>query len=158
LKSGPLPKAASLKRLSGNPGKRAILDAPKPPPKRLRVPAWLSDAAKAAWRDLSPVLFESGLLTSGDKMTLALLCEAFADYREASMKVKERGKILTSEKGGLYQNPWLAVRAKAFDQVCRLAGQFGLDPSSRGRLDVPSEPQQLSLAEILFEGQKDDDS
>ena len=71
---GPKPKPPALKLLEGNPGKRAIPDAPKPPPLAPPAPEWAKllpgkrdvvvrrDAA-TEWRRVVPVLDHLGLLS-----------------------------------------------------------------------------------------------
>jgi len=150
---GRKPKPAALRRAQGNPGKRPIPEEPqlRRPARAPYAPRWLSEEAKAEWRRIAPLLLEAGLLTEADYTALALYCQAYARWRKAEEKLAEQGEILESARGGLYQNPWLAVANRAWDQIRKSLAEFGMTPSSRLRVAVAREPEK-SLAELLFEG------
>jgi P27 family predicted phage terminase small subunit len=42
--------------------------------------------------------------------------------------------LKSTETGGIYQNPYLHVANKAWDQVNKLLAQFGLTPAERTRV------------------------
>lgn len=98
---------------------------------------------------MAPALFELGLLTSIDETLLALLCQAVADFAEARGKLAEQGKIIMSPNGYPIINPWQSLSNKAYEQIVKVASEFGLSPSSRTRLTV-DEPMD-ELAALLFE-------
>lgn len=49
----------------------------------------------------------------------------------------------------MYQNPWLAVANRAWEQLRKVEAEFGMTPSSRSRVTAVSSYKQLSLAEQL---------
>ncbi len=87
-----------------------------------------------------------------DKYALGGFCVSAGRYIEANTKLQETGgPILTSkETGNLYQNPWLHIANKAWDQMRQMFSEFGLTPAERARLHVPREPEEPTLAEQLF--------
>jgi len=91
-----------------------------------------------------------GLYTDVDYAALAMYCQAWGRWVEAERKVQEQGEILESDRGGLYQNPWLHVANKAWDQMRKVLAEFGFTPSSRSRLQVEPRDEEPSLAEQLF--------
>lgn len=150
----PLPSA--IKELRGNPGKRPI-NKLEPSPRRAlpRCPAHLDDEARRAWRRLSRDLYDAGVLTAVDRDLLAAYCQAFSRWVNAELKVRATGEVIKTTNGNLIQNPYLGIANRAIDQMARLAGEFGLTPSSRAHLKV--EPaKERSLADILFDGSVED--
>lgn len=149
---GRKPKPTKLKALEGNPGHRALnanepqLEVPDQVP---YAPRHLSHEAKREWRRVVSVLMDVGLYTDVDRAALAMYCQAWGRWVEAEKKVKEKGEIITSEEGGMYQNPWLAVANRAWEQLRKVEAEFGMTPSSRSRVTAMSSYKQLSLAEEL---------
>lgn len=149
---GRKPKPTALKILAGNPGKRPLNGCePKPPVPAHppRVPRHLNKEARREWRRIVKVLIDLGLYTEVDRAALAMYCQAWGRWVEAERTVRELGEVLVSPKGGLYQNPWLHVANKAWEQLNKMLSEFGLTPSSRTRLVVERDDEP-SLADILF--------
>ena len=107
------------------------------------MPKWLSEAAKSQWSVMSPKLEAAGLLTDLDEATLALYCEAFARFRQASEALALDGTVTTAANGMLMQSPWLAIANKAHDQMVKLLIEFGMSPSSRSRVTV-QQPEEIN--------------
>lgn len=81
---GPAPKPTALKRLQGNPGKRALNESePRPAATLPRCPSHLQGEARAEWRRVARALHESGLLTQVDRAALAELRERVLALVEA---------------------------------------------------------------------------
>jgi P27 family predicted phage terminase small subunit len=144
-----------LKKLSGNPGKRP-LNPGEPhfdvPGRMLNAPDWLDEEAQDVWRELGSLLLKTGLFTVVDKWALAMFASAAGRFIKGNRKLQETGgEILTSEEtGNFYQNPWLHVVNRAWDQMRQMFGEFGLTPAERSRLTVAVAEEELSLAEELF--------
>ncbi len=153
MKPGPKPKPTELKRRAGNPGGRPLnIHEPQPGKAKPRCPVFLSPQAKREWKKALPKLYDAGLLTEIDGYVFGLLCEAWASWQGALVKLRDTGgAVLVSRKtGSYYQNPWVHERNKAFDQFLKLAAEFGMTPSARSRIRVSPEKDK-SLAEVLFE-------
>lgn len=123
----------AVKRLNGNPGKRPLPEnEPEPDRTPPTCPAWLTAEAKREWRRVAPELERLGLLTCVDGAALASYCQSYARYVQADKqcKVNEACKHLAF--------------VKAF------CTEFGLTPSSRGRMSIPGKaPEQDPLDKML---------
>ena len=98
-------------------------------------PKDLTPEGEELWRNLGKMLLDVGLFTAGDAIALEMLCISYGRMKQANRKVVETGTVLKStETGGIYQNPYLHVANKAWDQVNKLLSQFGLTPAERTRV------------------------
>ena len=113
-----------------NPNEPVPLDEAPPCPEHLET------LAKVEWGRMADKLHRIGLLTEIDGTALAMYCVAYGRWVQALEHVKTEEPVLLSENGGKYQNPWLAVSNKAFDQMAKLLVEFGMTPSSRSRVSV----------------------
>jgi len=153
MRPGPPPKPTRLKKLAGNPGKRALNPheprpaAPERPP---YAPRFLNREAQREWRRIVKPLLQLGLYTELDHAALAMYCQAWGRWVEAETKVLEEGEVLSSDKGNLYQNPWRYVANQSWDQMRKMLATFGLTPADRSRLVVPEPEEKDELAELLF--------
>lgn len=95
-------------------------------------------------------LMTLGVLTTVDRAALAAYCVAYSRWAEAERQVTRLGTIVKTANGNLIQNPYLAVANRAMEQLSRLAGEFGMTPSSRSRVQVQPADEGMSLAELLF--------
>jgi P27 family predicted phage terminase small subunit len=154
---GPAPKPTALKKLAGNPGKRPLNEnEPKPQAVHLHAPAHLTEVARAEWRRITPELYRLGLLTVIDRSFLAGYCESWADWIEAEKHLKDEGKVLETDKGYKYINPWVTEKNKALEKMHKFGVEFGFSPSSRTRIKLESNDKGLTLAEMLFTGVEDE--
>lgn len=151
---GRKPKPTRAKALAGNPGKRTLNhNVPQPDQVIPRCPSHLSAEAKREWHRLVKVLHKAGLLTKVDRGALALYCQAWGRWVEAERSLQTVGLVVLSAKGGLYQNPMLAIANKAMDQMHRLGAEFGMNPSARMRLSI-SPPEEMDELEALLFGRR----
>ena len=151
---GPAPKPTALKRLQGNPGKRALPKGePRPAAGKVpTAPRWLSEEAKKEWRRIAPRLWRVGLLTEVDGIGLGMLCEALAQYVAAKAQLERDGMLARSDKGNLYQHPAVGMMTSARGDVFKWAREFGMTPASRSRIALESPKEEESLADLLFGG------
>lgn len=148
---GPAPKPTALKRLQGNPGKRALNESePRPAATLPRCPTHLQGEARAEWKRVARALHESGLLTQVDRAALAIYCQAWARWVKAEAQVARHGEVVKSAAGNVMQNPYLSIANRAMKQVQLMAREFGMTPSARSQIKIQplDEP---SLADLLFE-------
>jgi P27 family predicted phage terminase small subunit len=135
---GPSPQPTALKVLRGNPGhQRLNRREPKPRPVAPKCPAWLDHDAKREWRRILPELDRVGLLTSVDMAALAGYCQAFSRWKEAERVLTEEGLVFSTEKGYLVPRPEVAIAKTYLGFVKTFCAEFGLTPSSRGRMTLP---------------------
>jgi P27 family predicted phage terminase small subunit len=150
---GRKPKPTALKELAGNPGKRALNHKePKPVAGIPACPNHLRGAERTEWKRLIAELDEMKLLSKVDRAELALCCSAWGMYVKACNKIKKQGEVIISDQGGMYQNPWIAIRNKSMEQVHRFYTEFGLTPSSRARVKVDAPSEEEELEKMLFGG------
>lgn len=135
---GRKPKPTAIKQLEGNPGKRPLPQEPvfgsafpDEPPK------WLSQEAKRLWKELVPQLRSiPGLIQCVDVSAVELLCESYAQWREAALILQKEGQTFTTPNGYVQQRPEVAIAQKNAKLVKELCAEFGLTPSSRSRINL----------------------
>ncbi len=135
---GKKPKPVVLKQLEGNPGKRPLnLNEPKPLPIAPECPEELKPLAKKIWNRFYPELEILGLLTIIDEMAFAGLCQNYAIYLETEKFLEENGRVIRTRSGAIKARPEVAIANNALNFVKAFAAEFGLTPSSRGRIYLP---------------------
>jgi len=145
---GTKPKPVKLKLLEGNPGRRKLnMDEPKPAPIAPECPDWLLDDAKEEWKEMSATLERLGILTSIDKAAFAGYCQSYAKWKKAEEFIKKFGftyKIPKKDKEGnvvsifIAAFPEVSIARSSLEHVRQFCAEFGLTPSSRGRMSLPS--------------------
>lgn len=122
------------------------------PGRMLTPPRDLGDDGAALWRSLGKLLLDVGLLTHGDMLALEMLCLSYDRMKRANQEVLIKGEVLLSDKGNYYQNPWLSIANKAWDQVKSMLAEFGLTPAERTRVMavVRNGEEESDLAKALF--------
>ncbi len=147
---GPKPKPTSLKELQGNPGHRPLnknQPKPKTPVKKHRG---MEPVQKRFWDDHAPELERLQVLTGIDTAAFRLMAEHYALAIKSSKRLHDEG-LTVRGKDGEKKNPLAQIfkdNAMAFKAF---AVEFGMTPSSRTRLKLPEEAEQLSLAAQLFQ-------
>lgn len=127
------------------------------PPAVLTPPAELSEDGKAEWLRVAPMLSVAGVLTEGDRTTLYAYCAAFSSWMQvqrliAKIKAKDptfEGILIRSAKNNLMANPLIGIANKHMNDCVRLAGELGLTPASRARMNF-AEPPDDDPAEEFF--------
>ena len=117
-------------------------------------PEELNPDGEALWRSLGKRLLDRGLFTHGDYVALELLCVAYGRMKEANRMVAKTGTVHLSKNGNYFQNPYLGVANRAWDQVKSMLAEFGLTPAERTRVlaAIRENEKEESLAELLFGG------
>jgi phage terminase small subunit len=112
---GDRPKPTSLKLIAGNPGKRALNDRePHTGEFDLSPPDEMTEAARAHWERLAPMLVQSGVMQTSDRDILFAYCETFAVFIAGT----KEGKVNVSLVGQLRQ----------------MLGEMGMTPATRSRI------------------------
>ena len=154
MKSGPKPQHPTLKKLRGNPGQRKLNeDFPKPDPTRPACPRWLDKEAKAEWKRIVPALHEVGMITKVDRTALAGYCSAYSRWRRAEEALRDGFTyqyIDTGFKTKEAVKPEVKIAQESLKQVRMFCAEFGLTPSSRGRMQVPDLPKGEDEMEKLL--------
>lgn len=137
-------KPTAIRRIEGNPGKRPLNeDEPEPLVRDTRPPAHLDRQAKQVWRVVAPELDRLGLLTTVDEEVLAGYCIAASQVRKAMKLLSKEGFTIQTKTGYLQQRPEVAILQKSLQLLRAFAAEFGFTPSSRTRLSVPKNGEDL---------------
>ena len=156
------PKPTAIKKLEGNPGKRPLNQLePLPDPTPPTCPSWLPYQARAEWKRIVPELERLGLLTMVDRAALAGYCEAYARWMKAAKELKtgftndELAETKETRDGQTIiivkreKKPEVDIAKDALNQVKAFCVEFGLTPSSRGKMSVPGKADQDPLDKLL---------
>lgn len=155
---GRKPKPPALKILEGNPGKRPINTAAPVPRKDLKAkaPVWLESEAKREWRRVAPELERLGLLSHLDQQALAQYCQAYARWRAAEEVLSREGLTYeyTNKAGAvnILARPEVGISNAAQKIMRAICVEFGMTPSSRGRLVLPDAASEDDLERFLGDG------
>lgn len=150
--AAPYPKPTVLKILEGNPGKRPLnKNEPRPIPIAPKCPWWLKKdkIAYNEWKRVSGELERLGLLTCIDGTALAAYCKCYARWRRAEDKLDKEGQVVRFRTGYKAQSPYVNIAEKYLKLMKDFMIQFGLTPSARGRMSLPSESEEDPLEELL---------
>lgn len=140
--ANPRPKPTALKILEGNPGRRPLpKKEPKPALALMPCPQYLKadSIAYEEWNRIVPELYNLGLLTKIDRAALELYCSQYSIYRQSFETLNSEGLITTNIRNGDKAHPSAQIAREAAKVIKAIAVEFGLTPSSRARISVPSE-------------------
>ncbi|MFD1507960.1 phage terminase small subunit P27 family [Lacimonas salitolerans] len=138
-------KPPALRALTGG---KVAPDAPEVARLRdLDPPAFLSDQAAQHWPDLAGLLSDMGIAANSDRIALALLCEALAEWIEAGQTIAKYGATYqaVTEAGAVMHraHPAVAQRADSARRVQSLLAEFGMTPAARSKVsglpDLPGD-------------------
>ena len=166
---GPKPLPSNVHLLRGNPSKLPVADLVDGLQAEVEIPncpRHLLPEARKEWKRITPELERYGLISKLDRASLSLYCQAWARWvwaeeqlqraqtsaaaamAEAEAKglpyVGGDGLTVPTPNGHMTYSPHWVVANKAMEQVNRYMANFGLDPSSRGRVN-PSSLRQRTL-------------
>jgi P27 family predicted phage terminase small subunit len=143
---GPAPKPSAIEEAEGRPGKRRRNgDEPEFDSIIPECPEHLSAEAKKKWDDLAPVLHAASLLTEGDQIALASLCQAYATMAQAQKMLNKTSLIFQTPSGYVQQSPLFSIITTSMELINKLCREFGLTPSSRSRLSVAKAEKETDL-------------
>ena len=128
---------------------------PKPPRTMPTCPTFLSGAAKEEWRRLAPKLHKMGLLTGLDRGALAIICQAWGAYTEATELVARDGAVIETATGRRVKHPAVSIINQATQTMLRFGAGFGLTPGDRARLSIPGDNGADDFERFLAAKKKD---
>ena len=146
-KTGPKPRPTHLKAVRGERADRLPKAEVQPGALPITPPAWLSTEALEHWHRLADDLTAKRVLTAWDTEQFAQLCDALARRARAATELDREGEVITSpvfDRNGVQtgerpaRSLWFDVWKQAGDTATKLSALFGLTPSDRARLDLPS--------------------
>ena len=134
---GPKPKPTAVKRMEGNPGKRALNEfEPEPIADDVDCPEWLDADARAEWSRVYQRLVSCRILTPLDMAILADYCQSYAQMVRAETNIQKYGDIIKTPSGYVQQAPHVGIYNQASKRMKQAAAELGLTPSSRTRIQV----------------------
>lgn len=149
---GPAPKPQALKKKQGTyrpdrDGGATVAKSTKP-----RCPSFLGQAAKKEWHRIANPLYDAGLLRGVDRSLLAAYCDAYGTWVEMVIDLKREDPVNVTDKNFMQANPKIKIANQAKADMLRLAKEFGMTPSARGRIvaDDSGKTNEQQLADILF--------
>lgn len=151
-------KPTAIKKLAGNPGKRALPEN-EPQPERARPPkpTNLSGTASRLWDYVSEELFNMGVLTTADGPGLRMLCESWHMFFEARRALNQHGSMFyeTHGPGGVLikTHPAVNVMKESNRAVKGWLAEFGLTPAARTRVEKALDNGEEDEIESFFTGE-----
>ena len=150
---GPAPRPDALNALEGDPGnRRRNTDSPKPKPGAPTPPHWLKAEALAEWGRIVPELDSIGLLSVVDRAALTAYVCSWATFVECAEDIEDNGVMIRGRDGNSVKNPAVAMQRDALAQIKTWVTEFGLTPSARARMQLPSEKgtgEDASVSELF---------
>ena len=96
------------------------------------MPDYFDEHASECWEFYAERLAAIQVLTEHDWAQLVRLCQAWSRIRQCEEVIARDGYTFTTSKGYTQQIPEVGILHTAEERFHKLAGRFGLDPSSRG--------------------------
>ena len=126
-------KPAAIRRLEGNPGKRALPKNEVPNVTVPEPPAHLTPEQLGRWQDIVGSL-PVELLSRADDQVLERMAVAWATFRHTTTLINQAGLLTRGQNGEPVYNPLLRVRTAATDgngsvQPCARAFAIGAHPA-----------------------------
>ena len=111
-------------------------------------PKFLKKEAKKEWNRIAPLLEQQRCLTEIDRALLSAYCMEWQIYVELCRKIKQH--TIYTISGNLVQDPQIAIKNKALENLRKLAAEFGMSPSSRTRIAVtPAAKEENPFAKLI---------
>lgn len=158
-KRGPQPQSAELKKLRGNPGKRAIKEVPTAPAGYPKCPADLVADVGKEWDRYGKVLSSLGILRETDWPMYDALWRTWAKYKvlaDRSAKLDELTDALEPNDDAKLIAQILRLVSKIeplelqyLGALVKLLDHFGMAPSSRGSISVEPPKEESEFEKFL---------
>lgn len=156
---GPQPKPLAVRLAEGNASRRPInlADGMNPDVCVPDPPSWLCKEGLKEWKRASAELYALGAIAKIDRSKFAIYCQSWGHLAmfELALQAHTKNALAQAEKQGIdpviaATQPFFAKTPTGFlresqlvkqiaelrEQVHRYAASFGLDPSSRSRVQI----------------------
>ena len=124
-------------------------NTPDPPQAQAECPAWLKGPAREYWPEIAAMLRTMRLNSSYHTVSIALLCDALADWIRFSDLVADQDPVSSTDKGNHVQNPAFGLKNKAWERVLKACREFGMSPAALRGVEVPEASPVDELDEVL---------
>jgi P27 family predicted phage terminase small subunit len=99
-----------------------------------------------------PLIAQQVALKDVDADALRQYCEAVVMREKAVAEMEDAPLLMSGPNGAEYGNPLLKIIKEQELVMMRLAERFGLDPSSRRRLQIEAAKADTAFTEFLKSG------
>ncbi len=93
---------------------------------------------------------ELGLLTDLDLAVLGAYCASYQPWIDAEEVLAEVRMRYVTPTGQVERSPYVQIARDSMNDKKAIAAEFGISPSSRGRLSIPLQQQTDDTEEFLF--------
>ena len=160
---GRKPKPLALHIINGNPSnldlEKKIKETPQFDSLAPECPERLNGTAKEEWERIIPELENLGLLTIADKATFELYCQVYGECVELEEFIKANGMTYVHVKKNKFgqviseyvtQYPQVSQLDRKRNLLIKICAEFGLTPSSRGRISLtPKKEDEDPMAKLF---------
>lgn len=113
---------------------------------QLKPPKWLGKVAKKEFKRIVKNLDELDILANVDLYLLAIYCDSYEKYVDATEELKEQGSLTiwhTNKAGerNLVESPYVKIQSKYATTITKIASQFGFSVSARLKM-IPPKPEK----------------
>jgi P27 family predicted phage terminase small subunit len=146
------------KILRGNPGKRPLNDSEAMPQELGTLPPapdYIGEYGGREWNRIGQQLIDLHLLTSIDLQVFEAYCLNVELMVRARESIQDNGMTVQGSRGPV-RNPAIAAFGQATTAIRSLASEFGLSPSARSRIKLPTDDEE-TLAGLMGDVDTADD-
>ena len=104
-----------------------------------QIPEDLGKHGRKLWKNVGPLLVESGSLDQLDRETFESLCRVYHKFIVSDLELEEAGLSVADKKGSEKKHPAFTQWKAYSDLYIKLLHHFGLSPYSRGVKVRPKE-------------------
>jgi P27 family predicted phage terminase small subunit len=140
-KRGPRPAPQAVKELRGERADRMNPAAPPTIPGRPEPPELLDPEARKEWDRIVPILEAMGVLGLADAAALALHCASYSIWAKAQADIAAKGLFVRTGDDSIKPNPAVTIARDAMAACFKYLTSFGLTPSARSDIKVPSDAE-----------------
>lgn len=106
------------------------------------APDWLDEYATEEWDRIIP-LVEELKIKELDRGLLATYCQTYSNYKNATLKLKEQGMVVETERGTKLSS-YYTVQRDSVNTMNSICPKLGLTVESRLKILAPTEDTTVS--------------
>jgi len=123
--------------------------------KTFRCDKDLSPVATSFWKAVAPELLAKGVLAKIDRPAFRSLCQCYSLLQQASLEMEAAGCTTENLKTHeIKKHPSAGIYKSQADLFVKMLAQFGLSPSSRGKIRCQPNEEDDDINRILNQGIK----
>lgn len=112
-------------------------------------PDWFDETENQKWDEICADLQRMGVQTSENRELLVAYVSSYGGWMRVRKQIMEEGLTHTNTKGTESRHPLLVELHKFKATMIKLLPEFGLTPSSRGKLVSFKDPEKTDAGDIL---------